>query len=482
MRLDTTQALRLQQKLILAPRMIQSMEILQMPNLELQERLEQELENNPVLELKEKHGDETRVVDETPEAVDVPADPVFDDYAEDDWADEGETRRSRSRSELAEDSDRKQDAMLAVPARAVSLQDHLLEQLGELEVPAEVEPAVRHLIANVKPSGYLPPLAELLQGGERTFTVAELEAALPWLQQLDPPGVGARDLRECLLLQIGPETPHREVLRLLVDQHWDDLSHNRLPQIQRKTGIDLQTLNEALDALRHLNPRPGALFGNDDVQYVVPDLIIERTEDGDYTVRLTDEFIPEVRINKRWLQRFKQRKGDEAEREYLRKKIQSAQWIVDAILQRRQTLEKVTKAIIDRQRDFLDLGPEHIHPLKMQQIADQIGVHVTTVSRAVDDKWVQTPRGTFPLKRFFGGGTTTHDGEEVAYELIKQKMLDIVAAEDKANPLSDEDLMAKLNEAGYPVARRTVTKYRKLLKIPSSRQRRQWGGHAQTQS
>ncbi|MCW5954620.1 MAG: hypothetical protein KIT69_20400, partial [Propionibacteriaceae bacterium] len=121
-------------------------------------------------------------------------------------------------------------------------------------------------------------------------------------------------------------------------------------------------------------------------------------------------------------------------------------------------------------------GPEHIHPLKMQQIADQVGVHVTTVSRAVDDKWVQTPRGTFPLKRFFGGGTTTQDGEEVAYELIKQKMLDVVAAEDKTNPLSDEDLMAKLNEAGYPVARRTVTKYRKLLKIPSSRQRRQWGG------
>ncbi|HMP57994.1 MAG TPA: RNA polymerase factor sigma-54 [Gemmatales bacterium] len=474
MRLDTTQALRLQQKLILAPRMIQSMEILQMPNLELQERLEQELENNPVLELKEKRGEEEPSRDETPEAADVPADPEFDDYADDAWED-GDSRPSRSRAELAEDSDRKQSAINNVPARTVSLQDHLLEQLSELDVPPEVEPAVRHLIANVKTSGYLPSLEEITEGGDRSFTVTELEAALPWLQQMDPAGVGARDLRECLLLQIGPETQHRELLRLLITQHWDDLQHNRLPQIQRRTGYDLATLTAALETLRHLNPRPGAQFeGGDNVHYVVPDLIVERTEDGDYTVRLTNDYIPEVRLSRRWVNRFKSRKGDATERDYMRKKIQAAQWIIDAIMQRRQTLEKVTRAIIERQRDFLDHGPEHIHPLKMQQIADQVGVHVTTVSRAVDEKWVQTPRGTFQLKRFFVGGTTTQEGEEVAYELIKQKMLDLVAAEDKANPLSDEELMAKLREAGYPVARRTVTKYRKLLRIPSSRQRRQW--------
>jgi RNA polymerase sigma-54 factor len=171
---------------------------------------------------------------------------------------------------------------------------------------------------------------------------------------------------------------------------------------------------------------------------------------------------------------LKNRSADPKTREYLRKKMQSAQWLLESIEQRRATLEKITRAIVNHQKAFLDHGPEHIAPLKMQQIADQVGVHVTTVSRAVDDKWVQTPRGIFPLKRFFGGGTQTAEGEDVAWELIKQKLLEIIAQEDKANPLSDEDLVKKLAEAGYPVARRTVTKYRKQLKIPSSRQRRDW--------
>ena len=161
-------------------------------------------------------------------------------------------------------------------------------------------------------------------------------------------------------------------------------------------------------------------------------------------------------------------------REYIQKKIQSARWLIDSIEQRRNTLLKVARAIINHQKDFLDKGPEFIEPLKMQQIADLVGVHVTTVSRAVDDKWVQTPRGIFPLKRFFGGGTQTATGEEVAWETIKQKLLDIIGNEDKEDPLSDDHLVKKLSEAGYPVARRTVTKYRKMLKIQSSRQRKVW--------
>src|SRR5262249_22282765 len=166
--------------------------------------------------------------------------------------------------------------------------------------------------------------------------------------------------------------------------------------------------------------------------------------------------------------------ADPKTREYLKRKIQSAQWLVESIEQRRHTLEKVTRAIIQHQRAFLDNGPEYIEPLQMQQIADQVGVHVTTARRRVDDKWVDTPRGIFPLKRFFGGGTHTASGEEVAWETIKQKLLEVIDKEDKANPLSDEDLVNKLHEAGYPVARRTITKYRKMLKIPSSRQRKDW--------
>ena len=171
---------------------------------------------------------------------------------------------------------------------------------------------------------------------------------------------------------------------------------------------------------------------------------------------------------------YRDKGADPKTKEFLKRKIQAAQWLMESIEQRRNTLEKVTRAIIQHQHAFLDKGPEHIEPLKMQQIADQVGVHVTTVSRAVDDKWVQTPRGIFSLKRFFGGGTQTLTGEEVAWEKIKQKLLELLDKEDKSNPLSDEVLVAKLNEAGYPVARRTVTKYRKMLNIPSSRQRKDW--------
>ena len=171
---------------------------------------------------------------------------------------------------------------------------------------------------------------------------------------------------------------------------------------------------------------------------------------------------------------YKNKSTSTKDREFLKRKLQSAQWLIDAIEQRRKTVMNVTKAIVAHQKVFLDKGPEFIEPLKMQQIADQVGVHVTTVSRAVDDKWVQTPRGIFPLKRFFGGGTQTASGEEVAWETIKQKLLEVIANESKSEPLSDEDLQKKLEEAGYPIKRRTITKYRKMLNIPSSRHRKIW--------
>jgi RNA polymerase sigma-54 factor len=296
------------------------------------------------------------------------------------------------------------------------------------------------------------------------------------VQKLDPPGVGARTMAECLLLQVAPETPHADILRVLIRDHLDDIANNRIPVIHKATKFDIPTIHDAIESLRHhLDPKPGLKFADAETQYVMPDVIVERGDDGDYTIRLTDEWVPKIRISKRTVELIKNKDLDDKVKEELRKKLQSADWLVKAVEQRRNTLLKVTRAIIDHQRPFLDLGPEHIQPLKMQQIADQVSVHVTTVSRAVDDKWAQTPRGVFPLKRFFGGGKKndqTH--EDVAYEVMKQKLMELVSNEDKANPLSDEELVTRLNEAGYPVARRTVTKYRKMLKIPSSRQRKDW--------
>src|SRR5207248_9060566 len=237
---------------------------------------------------------------------------------------------------------------------------------------------------------------------------------------------------------------------------------------------ELTTIKEAIEVLKNLTRRPGAQFTAENIPYVVPDIAVELAEDGEYEVRLLDDWTPSIYISRRYMELYKDKSSDPKAKEYLKRKIQAAQWLLESIEQRRNTLEKVTRAIIAHQRAFLDKGPDNIEPLKMQQIADQVGVHVTTVSRAVDDKWVQTPRGIFPLKRFFGGGTQTTTGEEVAWETIKHHLLEIIDKEDKSNPWSDEDLVTKLQEAGYPVARRTVTKYRKMLNIPSSRQRKDW--------
>ena len=248
------------------------------------------------------------------------------------------------------------------------------------------------------------------------------------------PASAPATLKECLLLQADRRTPHRDVLRMLIQNHLEDIKHNRLPAIQRRTGFDLHAIKEAIEELRRLNPRPGSQFAAEHVQYVVPDILVERTEEGEYTVRLLDDWLPNISISRRYYELYKEKGGDPKTKEYLKRKIQAAQWLQESIEQRRSTLEKVTKAIIQHQRAFLERGPEFIQPLKMQQIADQVGVHVTTVSRAVDDKWVQTPRGVFSLKRFFGGGKEDHTGEEVAWEVIKQKLLEIHQSRRQGEP------------------------------------------------
>jgi RNA polymerase sigma-54 factor len=498
MQLNTSMHQGMYQKQILAPRMIQSMEILQLPIMALQERIQQELQENPVLELKEESPDEQTPAEvEEAETAALAAseesrDPgneelVIDDKSDNeldfdrlealnrDWEDHFNEEHRPSRNGMDEENDKKHDAMQNMASRPQSLQDYLADQLSFLDATPDQLRLIRFLVSHVDDNGYLTvTLEDAVANYDQLVTMAQMEEALQLLQKLDPPGVGARDLRECLLLQLTPETPQRDVVRALILHHLEDIQHNRLPNIQRRTGFDLNVIKDAIDALRHLNPRPGTRFVADNIPYVVPDIVVERTEEGDYTVRLLDDWMPNIYISRRYVELYRDKAADPKAKEYLKRKIQAAQWLLESIEQRRSTLEKVTRAIIQHQRAFLDKGPEHIEPLKMQQIADQVGVHVTTVSRAVDDKWVQTPRGIFPLKRFFGGGTHTATGEEVAWETIKQKLLEVIDQENKSNPLSDEDLVNKLQEAGYPVARRTVTKYRKMLNIPSSRQRKDW--------
>ncbi len=271
-----------------------------------------------------------------------------------------------------------------------------------------------------------------------------------------------------------------EELKTLISNHLEDLEHNRLPQIERKTGYSIELIKEALEHLRKLNPKPGAAFTSTYVQPVQPDVFIELVEGGRYKVRLEDGHTPNLFISPYYRKLLTSSDTDEKTREYIKRKINSAQWLIESIEQRRNTLTKVAQAIVDHQNEFLNKGPEFIEPLKMQQIADKVGVHVTTVSRAVDDKWIQTPRGIFPLKRFFVGGTVSAAGEEVAWDTVRMKLQEVIDKEDKANPLSDDDLVQELHKHGLTVARRTVTKYRKAMNIPSSRQRRDWSATPKT--
>lgn len=501
-------------KQVLAPRMIQSMEILQLPIAALQERIEKELQENPMLELKDTAPATEAESAEADGAADAivadgpPADETFNPEAplKHDAADPGaelefkrlealdrdwdgafnEDEHRPSRAAMDELGDRKLDAMQNIIERPQSLQDYLAEQLADLELSEADKLLALHIISFIDRTGYvgrrndrdefLPvSLLEISSSFEPPTTPERVEQVLHTVQQLDPPGVAARDLRECLLLQVQNDTPQRDLVRRIIIDHLEDVAHNRLPAIQKRTGADLEHIHEAMAIVKHFNPKPGGQFSSEGTRYITPDVIIEKNEDGEYDIRLTDDWAPRLNIPRRHYLMYKNRDTDPQTREYLKKKLQSAEWLKDAIEQRRNTLARVTRAIVGRQKAFLDLGPDHIEPLKMQQIADEVGVHVTTVSRAVDDKWVMTSRGVFPLKRFFVGAATNKEtGEQIPWEKVKKALLDMVHEEDKQNPLSDEELEERLQKSGFPVKRRTVTKYRKLLNIPSSRERKEW--------
>ncbi len=490
MRLSFGQELRQVQKQILAPRMIQSMEILQLPIMALQDRILQEIQENPTLEMLEDDPD----LPDEPNDKEDPDAPTLEerelvvdenkDNAEDferllnldeEWPDHFEERSRPSAQRIEEEGDRKHDAMANMVDRPESLQDHLHAQLCELELTPDLRQMADRIIYNLDHDGrFSMRLEDILDptGGPGQLAIAQ--KALAIVQRLDPSGVAARDLRECLLLQLRPDMPYYEQLKTLITSHLEDLEHNRLPAISRRTGYSIETIHEAWEELRTLNPKPGSEYQTSFVPNVTPDVFLEVVEGGGYRVRLEDGRTPSLYISPYYRQRLMSGQATEAEREFIKRKINSAQWLIDSIEQRRNTLHKVAQAIVDHQTSFLEKGPESIEPLKMQQIADKVGVHVTTVSRAVDDKWIQTPRGIFPLKRFFVGGTVSADGDEVAWDTVRLKLQEIIDHENKQEPFSDDELVRELGRHGLTVARRTVTKYRKAMKIPSSRQRKDW--------
>ncbi len=475
---------------MLAPRMIQSMEILQLPLLALQERIEQEIQENPVLDVKEVDPnlpDERYESDKVDDSADAEKELVVDETKNneedferllnmnDEWPGTFEERSRPSADRIEQESSRKHDTMANMANRPQTLQDHLHNQVGWFDLDEDLRQLVDRIIYNLDANGRLQgQLQDLLKPDAPPERLRRAEEALDIVQRLDPPGVGARDDRECLLLQIKPGIPFYEELKKLIEHHLEDLAGNRLPIISRKTGYSIEQIHRIWDELKKLNPHPGAIFKETHVHLVTPDVYVERNDDGKYVVRIDDDRTPDLYISPYYRKLLSNPDTTPETKEYIKRKINAAQWLIESIQQRRSTLTRVSQAIVDHQTEFLDKGPEAIEPLKMQQIADKVGVHVTTVSRAVDDKWIQTARGIFPLKRFFVGGTRSADGEEVAWDAVRLKLQEIIDNEDKKKPHSDDELVRQLANHGLKVARRTVTKYRKSMNIPSSRQRRDW--------
>jgi len=487
------QELRQEQKQILSQRMIQSMEILQLTTLQLEERINQELENNPLLELSTELRENTPETEDggVPEAVpDFEVEPVTaigtssdahedfqtaDDFAEA-FTDTIDELPARSQNWLEEDAKRRNDAFANIPSPAQTLQDYLTEQLGWFDLSPELREMTERIINNLDSNGYFTMAWEEFLGTKQSDNEQKLAAeAIRIVRRLDPPGVGATNLRDCLMLQLTSETPYQDILRVLILDHLEDIQHNRLPLIVKTTGFDLSTLQSAITELKRLNPRPGAAFAEKAAPSVMPDLAVEKNSDGRYTVYILDGRSQNLSINADYRDMARKKGTDKHTRNFFKPFIGSAQWLIEAIEQRRATLTKVGQAIVDHQVDFFEIGPHALKPLKMQQIADQVGIHVTTVSRACDEKWMLTPQGIFPLKRFFSGAIAASDGgETVAQDAVMLKLREIIDKENKSKPFCDDELVRELAAVGIKIARRTVVKYRQSMSIPSSRERKDW--------
>lgn len=470
--LAQTQQQRLQQ--VLAPQMRQSLEFLQVPMLELRALIRKEIEQNPTLEEK--------VDDHTPLEVEPGDGAPAVDAAE--AASEEEYRKlaaldaswreyfqvaGASRGPSAEEEERRQHFLESL-TREESLQEHLIRQLDLTELRESERHVAVMLIGSINDDGYLNvTLGELAE--TTGLTVDSLERVLRAVQDLEPPGVAARDLPECLRIQLARAGRADGLEARIVEHHLADLAAMKHGEIAKALRVSVSDVHQAARLIGTLEPRPGRAFGGDAPAYVVPDVTVAKSGD-DYSVTLNNERLPRVRISRHYRQLMEDPSTPKETRDYIRDKIRAGAFMMRSIHQRQETIANIAREIVRVQRDFLDHGVSHLRPLVMAEIAGILGVHETTVSRAVAGKYMQTPRGLFEMKFFFTPGYQTADGQSLSNKAIKDAIEEIVAGEDVAKPLSDDAIAKRLGERGIKVARRTIAKYREELKIPPSHLRK----------
>lgn len=484
----------------LVPKMIQSMEILQLPLLALQERIDQELESNvaleqvePGMDLKETKPRDEQHPDDRRDKADTETAETFERLRrlERSYGDFFDNDTGRPSSRLSGERDRKMDAMANAPDRGASLVEQLRQQWSFAEPPPEyLEPGNR-ILEYVNDDGLLGADLDTILDQSRNlpgvpWSKELLEETLGLLQQsLEPRGLAARSVRECLLLQLEdlveaePDPAKAEAwddARRLIADHFDDLVQNRLPKIAERSGLSLERIQAAKALLPKLTLAPGRDLVAPEVRPIMPDVIVEYDPEKDeYTARLPGHALPDLRVSPEYARMARDKSVDAKTREFVGRNVRTASWLIDAIHQRKQTLLRVVHVVLARQREFFDYGPQFLKPLPMVEVAEQLGIHVGTVSRAVAGKWLQTPRGFAELRKFFSGGLETASGEDRSWDAVKAILREVVDAEDKREPLSDQAIATKLKERGVDIARRTVVKYREQLGIPPARQRKQHG-------
>ncbi len=477
MRLNLNQSARMDQRLIQSPQMIQAMKILQLSGLELEGRIEQELVENPLLELVDPSApEESDSNEDSPE--ESPDQREVDElleHLESLDRDFGDGGSAQPRSEDAEE--RRHAALQNAPDVPKSLPEALGEELVMFDFSDRERSIAEHLVWSFDERGFL--MGELEDharqaGLDPAAEPDELLDVLSLMRSQIHPALGAGSLKESLLLQVDAQPEQSPLQRALISDHLEDLEANRLPRIARATGRTLEDIQQAMEALRHLDASPAAEYGESRAAVILPDILVEEVE-GEFVVRLERERQPRLRISRAYREMLRRtRKGDAAE-EWLKKRLDTAKWFLDAVAQRQSTLERIAVIIFKEQRPFLERGPSALRPLRMQEVADQVELHISTVSRAVSGKYAQTPRGIYPLRYFFVSGTARDTGGEASQVSIQERLKTLIEKEDPKKPLSDEHLAKLLAEReDISIARRTVTKYRKMLGIPASSKRRRF--------
>ena len=483
--------------MVLAPQLQQSLALLQAPTLELKALVEQELQQNPVLEeesvteteLQEKEGQDPEQPTQAADPSEPPADlnsdsaseknasePVDDFQAEFDrlvqldqeWRDHFAQTNLPMRAS-AEDEEKRQfmfDSLVA----GTSLQEMLLDQVRQSALPEDQRPIAEMVIGNIDEYGYLKTTVEEL-AASTGLPPEQIAEVLKVIQSFDPPGIGARDLRECLLLQFERLGQQNTLEYRIVNEFMEALGKRRIPEISRGTETSVDEVQEALERIARLEPRPGRAYLPDNDQYILPEVFVRRSGD-DYVVTTNNEHIPHLRISNTYKDLMAQADNSAEVRNYIREKIRAGKFLIKSLHQRQQTILNIAREIVNRQRDFLAKGVAFLKPLTMVQVAQVVGVHETTVSRAVSSKYMQTPQGLFEMKYFFTAGIQTASGDGMSNTSVKDMIADIFKAEDTGKPLSDQEVVRMLKEKGIVIARRTVAKYRTELNILPSNLRK----------